>query len=203
MEQYDDDYVYGEYNKGNNDVNDNNEIINISYRKLLTYKKRRHIKSITTTRIKNYIQYYMLYRYVTNPIQWSDHSFRKTRIEYNNFILQLRTDINEIFYLDKHPKLEDFEYLRTNIQNKRHFITLSIKKILDEYPEIYDDNAKIIEYVSKKSFSLGKMLYSTSYYDKSVELYKKMYGNGNMYPVKEAMYELYFPFINFIKKKIS
>lgn len=194
MEQYDEDYMYGEYNDNNIGTSKD------CYKHFVVRRERKHTIFPTKYRIRNYIQYYLLYRYLTNPLQWSDHNSKENRNNYIEFISKLKIDIQKHFHLDKYSKLSDITYLKSNLKNKKYFIVYSIKKVLTEYPEIYEDNYKILEHMSK--IPPGRMFYDAKYYNKCLDLYKKIYGIDSIYPVKKAMYDIYFPFINFIKRSV-
>jgi len=167
----------------------------------VTIRKRKHIVTeIKSRKIKMYVLYYMLYKFITNPEQWRFHSSNEFKGQYQEFISRLKNKIRTKFYLEQNLKIENDNYFKTFIKNKISMTVYSMRHILKNDPTIYKNNISILEHLLTRP--LARTLYTELQYYKCEIEFKKIYGKDEIYPVKKIGIVHYMIFINFIKKSL-
>lgn len=188
---YDDDYIFGECENLVNNSENSKQRKNRSTSLNMVHG--------TTHNVKKYIQYFILHMMVTSPKFMVHYDSRTNKKEEEDLLDELRICINKIFYKETHPGLKNNRYLKTMLKNKRRLLVCVIKRIMQDYPFVYDHDALILKYTL--AYPGIRPLYQKSYYLNAKRDYNETYKES--YPVTQIDERHYHRLINLVKQQVK
>jgi hypothetical protein len=183
---YDEDYVYGEHEKEEKEMRNNQ--MKRKYR-----NRGQNLALGTAHNVQKYVQYFILQKIIMNP--WLFDA--KNRDHEEKMISILRTEISLSFSKETHHVTKK-EYLRTMVKNKKRLMTHVIRKILTDHPVVSRFNELILRHTL--DYPSIRPMYTTSYYLKAKKQYEGIY--GKVYPIDQIDVNHYLAVIDIIKQQI-
>ncbi len=188
---YDEDYVYDEY--------EYLEVKPVNPDRRTERAISQIVTQGTTHNVKKYVQYFILYKMVTDPKYKIHYDSRVNKKDEDDLLEELKALIKKIFHKESHPGLEDNKYLKTILKNKRGLLTCVIKKIIHDHPSVYEHDDLILRYTL--NYPGIRPLYQKRYYLSAKKEYEDIY--KEIYPINRIGEKYYYQLIHEVKQHVN